>query len=49
MANIILPDTLSSAGNSAFKGCSSLKTLTIESGETSFDTNTFESCSSLAN
>ncbi len=44
---IILPDTVTSIGNRAFSGCSSLTSVTIPNSVTSIGTGAFSGCSSL--
>ena len=43
-----IPNTVTSIGNNAFKGCTGLTSITIPASVTSIGSNAFESCTSLA-
>ena len=47
LTSIILPDSVTSIGDTAFQNCSNLKSINIPYGVTSIETNTFNGCSSL--
>ncbi len=47
--SIVMPDSVTSIGNYAFYGCSSLTNITIPDSVTSIGDNTFYNCSSLTN
>ena len=47
LSSVILPDTVTSIGDTAFQSCSNLKSINIPNGVTSIDKNTFNGCSSL--
>ena len=49
ITSIIIPDSVTSIGYSAFLGCSSLKSITISDGVTSIGGQAFFRCSSLKN
>ncbi len=45
--NVIVPNSVTTIGNSSFSGCSSLTNVTILNGVTSISNATFDGCSSL--
>jgi hypothetical protein len=47
--NTIIPSSVTSIGNYAFRGCSGLTSVTIPNSVTSIGSSAFEGCSSLAN
>ena len=46
-SNIIIPNTVTSIGSSAFEGCTSLQSVTIPNSVTSIGSSAFEGCTSL--
>ena len=46
--NIVLPDNVSSIGNSAFRNCTALSTIKIGKNSVSFGKNVFRNCTSLS-
>ena len=47
LSSVILPDSVTSIGDTAFRNCSNLTSINIPYGVTSIETNTFTGCSSL--
>ena len=48
LVSVLLPDGITSIGDNAFKGCTSLSEITIPEGVTSIGDSAFSGCSSLA-
>jgi hypothetical protein len=46
--NIVIPDNVTSIGNSAFRNCTALSTIKIGKNSVSFGKNVFRSCTSLS-
>ena len=47
LTNVVIPNTITSIGMSAFSGCSNLDNITIPGGVTSIENSTFSGCTSL--
>ena len=49
LTNVVIPNTITSIGNSAFSGCSNLDNITIPGGVTSIGNSAFSDCTGLTN